>query len=161
MDPSGVLWLADPKSDYCILILVCLGILTNQIVPDDSMCSFWVEANLCRVKSFIYMYCCWGFSCREGGWDPISQLHPAYLCACLRRGTGIPPWYIVVVFIYVRWVQVRGESSFCWYWWNCWPSMFKLSYHNTRNNSIKSIIWRIVWDFIFWKCINSKTLLEN
>jgi hypothetical protein len=57
----------DPKSDYCILILVCLGLLANQIVPDDSMCSFWVEANLCRVLSFIYMHCCWGFSCREGG----------------------------------------------------------------------------------------------
>ena len=21
--------------------------------------------------------------------------------------------------------------SFCWYWWNCWPSLFKLSFHKT------------------------------
>ena len=97
----------------------------------------------------------------KGGWDPISQFHPAYLCACLRPGTGIPPWYIVVVFIYVRWVQVRGESSFCWYWWNCWPSMFKLSYHNTRNNAIKSIIWRIVWDFIFLEMYQPQNLIRK
>ena len=22
------------------------------------------------------------------------------------------------------------DCSFCWYWWNCWPSLFKLSFHN-------------------------------
>jgi len=26
--------------------------------------------------------------------------------------------------------EVRGHCSFCWYWWNCWPSLFKLSIHN-------------------------------
>jgi hypothetical protein len=25
---------------------------------------------------------------------------------------------------------VRGDCSFCWYWWNCWPSLFKLSIDN-------------------------------
>jgi len=24
----------------------------------------------------------------------------------------------------------RGHCSFCCYWWNCWPSLFKLSFHN-------------------------------
>jgi hypothetical protein len=23
---------------------------------------------------------------------------------------------------------VRGDCSFCWYWWNCWPSLFCLSF---------------------------------
>ena len=27
------------------------------------------------------------------------------------------------------WVKMRGDCSFCWYWWNCWPSLFKLSIH--------------------------------
>jgi len=31
----------------------------------------------------------------------------------------------------VCWVEVRGDCSFYWYWWNCWPSLFKLSFHNS------------------------------
>ena len=26
-------------------------------------------------------------------------------------------------------VKMRGDCSFCWYWWNRWPSLFKLSFH--------------------------------
>jgi hypothetical protein len=26
---------------------------------------------------------------------------------------------------------VRGDCSFCWYWWNCWPWLFKISFHNS------------------------------
>jgi hypothetical protein len=29
-----------------------------------------------------------------------------------------------------QWVEVRGDCSFSWYWWNCWSSLLKLSYHN-------------------------------
>ena len=44
--------------------------------------------------------------------------------------------------------MIWGErcSSFCWYWWNCWLSQFKLSFHNLRgyhtlqgDNSLKSV----------------------
>ena len=34
--------------------------------------------------------------------------------------------YIVVFFLVC---SVRGDYSFCWYWWNCGPSCFKLSFH--------------------------------
>ena len=30
----------------------------------------------------------------------------------------------------VLWVEVRGDCLFCLYWWHCWPSLFKLSFHN-------------------------------
>ena len=32
----------------------------------------------------------------------------------------------------VQWcyVRTRVDCSLCWYWWNCWPSLFKLSFHN-------------------------------
>jgi len=26
-------------------------------------------------------------------------------------------------------LMVRGDCSFCWYWWNCWPSLFILSFY--------------------------------
>jgi len=28
----------------------------------------------------------------------------------------------------IQGVNVSGDCSFCWYWWNCWPSVFKLSF---------------------------------
>ena len=36
----------------------------------------------------------------------------------------------VMCFFYVQWFEVRGNRSFCWFWWNCWPSLFKLSFHS-------------------------------
>jgi hypothetical protein len=26
----------------------------------------------------------------------------------------------------VQWFGVRYDCLFCWYWWNCWPSLLKL-----------------------------------
>ena len=26
--------------------------------------------------------------------------------------------------------KVRDYCAICWYWWNCWPSLFKLSFHS-------------------------------
>jgi hypothetical protein len=28
-----------------------------------------------------------------------------------------------------HWI-LSNSCSFCWYWWNCWPSLLKLSFHN-------------------------------
>ena len=33
------------------------------------------------------------------------------------------------LFQIVQWFELRGVFLCCWYWWNCWPSLFKLSYH--------------------------------
>ena len=30
--------------------------------------------------------------------------------------------------LYFQWFEVRGDCSGCWYWWNCWPSIFKHSF---------------------------------
>ena len=29
----------------------------------------------------------------------------------------------------VQWVKARGDWLFCWYWWNWWQSLLKLSFH--------------------------------
>jgi hypothetical protein len=31
----------------------------------------------------------------------------------------------------VQWVGVKDDCLFCWYWWNCWPSLFKLYFYKT------------------------------
>ena len=33
------------------------------------------------------------------------------------------------LYVYVQWLEVRC-NLFCWYWQNCWPSLFKLSSHS-------------------------------
>ena len=38
---------------------------------------------------------------------------------------GFVTWLCSVVIVYV----VRGNVLFCWYWWNCWLSLFMLSFH--------------------------------
>jgi hypothetical protein len=40
----------------------------------------------------------------------------------------------------VQWVKVRSHCLFCWYWWNCWLSLFKRSLHNITPKQI--IIWK-------------------
>ena len=32
--------------------------------------------------------------------------------------------------------EVRGDCSFHWYWWNCWPSLIKLSFHKHFGNTL-------------------------
>ena len=39
-------------------------------------------------------------------------------------------------FVCIQWVKMRGDCSFCWYWWNCWPSLFNLSFHKMTRMSI-------------------------
>jgi hypothetical protein len=33
-------------------------------------------------------------------------------------------WMMVKLLIITQWVEMRGD--FCWYWWNCWPSLNEL-----------------------------------
>ena len=42
--------------------------------------------------------------------------------------------------LYVQWLEVRGACSFCLYRWNCWPSLFKLSFHNQTYDIINTCI---------------------
>ena len=37
---------------------------------------------------------------------------------------------------YVQCIEVRGDCLFCWYWWNCWQSMFKFYFHKCTNSAL-------------------------
>jgi hypothetical protein len=58
--------------------------------------------------------------------EHLTSLTPLHFCACLSQ---TKTWISNVKchgLIYVQWFEVRDDCSFCWYWWNCWPSLFKL-----------------------------------
>ena len=46
-----------------------------------------------------------------------------YYCICFTL-------FFMVFLCSVSSVKMKGNFSFCWYWWNWWPSLFKLSIHN-------------------------------
>ena len=47
-------------------------------------------------------------------------------------------------FLFIHWVKVIGDCLFTWYWWNCWQSLFNLSFHNTY----KETSWS--WSYGSW-----------
>jgi hypothetical protein len=53
------------------------------------------------------------------------------LCACPKTRTWISNVICRSLF-YVEWFEMRGDCLFCLYWWHCWPSLFKLSFHNSN-----------------------------
>ena len=63
------------------------------------------------------------------GWDLINQVNPAFFVCMLHVRTWISNVICRSLFC-VQWVKVRGDSTLCWYWWNCRPSMLKFFFHN-------------------------------
>ena len=47
-------------------------------------------------------------------------------------------WTVIVGFVDIGGIVNHHCLSFllfCWYWWNCWLSLFKLSFHNSVQNT--------------------------
>ena len=63
--------------------------------------------------------------------DSISRFHVGNVWGWFKPGHGFPTSYVVFSF-HVQWVWMRSECSFCWYWWNCWLSLFKLPFSFTN-----------------------------
>jgi len=66
-------------------------------------------------------------TCTGACWIYKSGLSPPLFCA-----SHASVWISNVIcpcLIYVQWFEVRGGSSFCWYWWNCWRSPFVNVWH--------------------------------
>ena len=67
-----------------------------------------------------------------------TSLTQSHFCVCPKPGPWFPKSYILVYFVF-EWFQVRVVVLFvhtgrivdlhCLYWQNCWPSLFKLSFH--------------------------------
>ena len=55
------------------------------------------------------------------GWSPQQPL----LCLSYVRTSIIN--IICRGLLYIQWFEVRNDCWFCRYWWNCWPSLLKLS----------------------------------
>ena len=63
------------------------------------------------------------------------------VCVFPKTEPEFPTSYVLVFFMFI--VQMRGDCSFCWYWWNCWPSLFKISFYNCMYQG-KYLSWLVI-----------------
>jgi len=116
-----------------------------------------LEAYLCRSFWFVYI----SIAVR----DPVIKrerftlgfhytgLTPPQFLPIPKQQPRFPASFVVVFFLYsVSSDKMRDDCSFCWYLWNWWQSLFKLSFHNkqtikhwdkfesTQNNNTISIV---------------------
>ena len=87
--------------------------------------SFWVDLNLCKFF-LLFVYICIAI------WDPIikgarvgiplTDLTSLHFYACPKPGLAFQHTMLWSFFVCS---MIWGERwLFCWYWWNCWPSLF-------------------------------------
>jgi hypothetical protein len=94
----------------------------------DSMWSFWVQGNLCRFFFILFVYICVVIGdpiIRDEVWNSIHQFNPVTFMCLSQARTLISTDIICHGLFCAQWVDVRGDCLLCWYWWNCWPSLFK------------------------------------
>ena len=72
----------------------------------------------------LYIHCCCRSSYQK--WVSLMDLTQSDLYVCPKIGPRFPMSYVVVFFC-AQWGKARKDCSFCWFWWNCWPLLFKLS----------------------------------
>ena len=92
--------------------------------------TFGVEAHILHFFYIFHLnlYCRWRSNYQKRGDVGISltDLTPPDFAWCPKLGTGLPTSCHTFFFEFkyngLRWRCM----SFCWYWWNCWLSMFKL-----------------------------------
>jgi len=60
----------------------------------------------------------------------LIRLTPSCVFAYSKSEFGCTSAYVVV--FCVQWFDVRYSLSFCWHWYNCWPSLFKFLLHNGK-----------------------------
>ena len=81
-------------------------------------------------------------------WDPISWFGPAIVLCLTTSGPGFPTSYVVFS-LCVQLVEMRCDCSFCWYWWNWWPSLFKLAVCSVSSVNMRGDCW-FYWYWWNW-----------
>ena len=94
----------------------------------DSLCFLWWQC--IWACFFLNVYLFWiahGYPIitRKRVGIPLTILTPPHFLCLSQTKTWISNVTLSWSF-YVQWFDVRGDCSFCWYWWNCWPSLFIL-----------------------------------
>ena len=97
----------------------------------DRHTNLWVETNLYRVffyRFFIYVLSLDIQLSRGEDWGPIYLLKPQHVVPVQAK-----IWISSVICRCLCLCSVSSDDRWLfifWHWWNCWPSLFKLSVLN-------------------------------
>jgi len=88
-------------------------------------CFIWNKS--VQVFFIIYLYLYWSGRIRI----PYTGLTPPHFVLVSSQNLDFQGHTNVVVFFIFTDFESRGDCSICWYLWNCWRSLFKLSFYNS------------------------------
>ena len=106
-----------------------------------------------RHQNKLYFICIWNYlastrlytfvlpfenKVRRGWWRSHKHINPNHCMPVPKTGLIFPKSYVTVV---VQWFEVIVDCLFCWYWWNSWQSLFKLSFHNFNIKIVFKLRW--------------------
>lgn len=101
----------------CLIFLFLFGVLSFVWFCTGGFVLHFVHKGIAIGDSIIMKEC----------WIPVPGISPPHLCFCPKPRSGFTPAYVVVVNLLYS--LIWGEDISC-YWWNSWPSLCKLSFHN-------------------------------
>ena len=60
-------------------------------------------------------------------------------------------WFLMLLILVILWPSLlRGDCMFCWYWWNCWSSLFRLSNLLIYMCTYQTNRWSSLTAFAIW-----------
>ena len=104
--------------------------------------SFWVPRNFARLLMFLiygtHLAKAWykvlSLDNANGVGNPLTGLIPPHFCACTKPGPEFPTSYMCMSLSFSCSVSWGGYWDvivrFVDIWWNCWPPLFKVSFHS-------------------------------
>ena len=107
--------------------------------------SMWSGSEYVHYFYHLFILSCrWRFSCQEErSGIPLISVTPPHLCACPKLGLEFPTSYGVCFVCSVNSVKMRSDCSFCWWWWNLCPSLFRRSFYNTNKGFHHSRVYQM------------------
>ena len=113
-------------SIHCPAIVLSMFMLSFILVI---VCDLFECKGICTSFFFIlFVYICVVIGdpiITDEVWNPIHQFNPVTFMCLSQARTLISTDIICHGLFCAQWVDVRGDCLLCWYWWNCWPSLFK------------------------------------
>ena len=95
---------------WFLLILVKLLTITQCIEMKGDFCWYWWWSTIPPISTKITSH--------------LNSLSDGQQFHQYQQKSPLTLTHWVELLTITQWVQVRGD--FCWYWWNCWPSLNEL-----------------------------------
>jgi hypothetical protein len=94
--------------------------------------SYYYKYTFCFTKQWHYLFypeqTLWVIIGLKVGISLTGLTLPPW-CACPMFASGLPTSFVSWSFC-VQWFEVRCGCLLCWYWWNCWPSLYDFLFFN-------------------------------